>query len=163
MAFDTDAVDYLTKPVAPARLARALARVHERLDASLGLRAEGSAESRASLRALAPRALVARIGAREVIIPVAEVELVEADGVYAALHAWGRRYLVRRALNDLECALGPADFLRVHRSYLVRRSAIVEIRPGKNGTHRTLVLASGTTVPMSRRHHATVAQALGTR
>jgi two-component system, LytTR family, response regulator len=159
-AFDADAADYLTKPVAPARLARALARVHERLQAPAALRVDGASEPHASSLAIAPPVLVARIGAREVIIPVAEVELFEADGVYAALHARGRRYLLRRALNDLERALGPTEFLRVHRSYLVRRSAIIEIRPGKDGAHRTLVLASGTIVPMSRRHHASVAHAL---
>jgi len=147
-AFDADAVDYLTKPVAPARLARALARVHERRRAAAALSA--------------PRltTLVARVGAREVLIAVDDVSLLEADGVYAAVHVRGRRYLVRRSLNDLEHALGTSDFLRVHRSYLVRRSAIVEMRLVNGGAHREVVLASGAVVPVSRRQHAAVARSL---
>jgi two-component system LytT family response regulator len=148
-AFDADVVDYLTKPVAPARLARALARVRERL----------LADARSAAPA-APAQLVARVGLRDVIIPLADVELLEADGVYAAVHARGRRYLVRRSLNDLERALGPHDFLRVHRSYLVRRSAIAEIRAVRGGAHREVVLASRAVVPVSRRQQAAVARAL---
>ena len=158
-AFDTSAIDYLTKPVAPARLARALERVHERLDALAPLSERLGGELEA-VAAGPPASLVARIGAREVIVPLADVALLEADGVYTALHAGGRRYLVRRPLDELEQALGPADFLRVHRSYLVRRSAVAEIRPGRGGGLRELVLVSGEVVPISRRRQAAVVRRL---
>jgi two-component system LytT family response regulator len=155
-AFDADAVDYLTKPVAPARLARAVARVHERLRAAAALTAAPAAPP------AEPRltTLVARVGAREVLIPVADVALLEADGVYAAVHVRGRRHLVRRSLDDLERALESAGFVRVHRSYLVRRSAIVEVRPAAAGGGRELALDSGAVVPVSRRRQAAVARRL---
>ena len=155
-AFDADAVDYLTKPVAPARLARALARVHERRRAAAAL----SAVPLPTPPAARLTTLVARVGAREVLIPVADVALLEADGVYAAVHVRGRRHLVRRSLDDLERALEPAGFVRVHRSYLVRRAAIVEVRPAAAGGRRELVLASGVVVPVSRRRQAAVARQL---
>jgi DNA-binding LytR/AlgR family response regulator len=151
-AFDTDAVDYLTKPVASARLARALARVRERRQ--VVAREQGESALRV------PESIVARVGTRDVVIPLADVALLEADGVYAAVHVHGRRYLVRRSLNDLERTLGASEFLRVHRSYLVRRSAIVELRAGRGGAYREVVLASGAVLPVSRRQHATVARAL---
>jgi two-component system LytT family response regulator len=151
-AFDADAVDYLTKPVASARLARALARVRERRQVA----AREASESAMRL----PESLVARVGTREVVIPLADVALLEADGVYAAVHLHGRRYLLRRSLNDLERTLGALEFLRVHRSYLVRRTAIVEVRAGRGGAQREVVLASGAVVPVSRRQHAAVARAL---
>ena len=152
-AFDADAVDYLTKPVASARLTRALARVRERRQAA-------APEAAAVATTRAPGSIVARVGVRDVVIPLADVALLEADGVYAAVHAHGRRYLVRRSLNDLERALGTPEFLRVHRSYLVRRAAIVEVRSGRGGAHREVVLATGAVVPVSRRQQATVARAL---
>jgi two-component system LytT family response regulator len=155
-AFDADVVDYLTKPVSSARLERALVRVRDRLQ--LASYDVGDAATRPPVSA--PLSLVARVGARDVVIPLAEVALLEADGVYAALHVRGRRYLVRRSLYDLERALGVSEFVRVHRSYLVRRSAIVELRPAKGGAHREVVLASGAVVPVSRRQHATVVRAL---
>ena len=145
-AFDTIAVDYLTKPVAPARLARALARVHERMAAERALSA--------------PTSIVTRVGPREVILPVAEITLLEADGVYTVVHLSGRRHLVRRSLDELEQMLGPTHFLRVHRSYLVRRSAILEARPSTTVSQRELVLVGGVVVPVSRRRQAALARAL---
>jgi two-component system LytT family response regulator len=152
-AFDTDAVDYLTKPVAPVRLARALDRVRDRLELAVRER-DGATPG-------APASLVTRVGTRDVVIPLDEVTLIEAEGVYAAVHLRGRRYLVRRPLLELERALGASGFIRVHRSYLVRRSAIMELRFARGGPHRELVLTSGAVVPVSRRLHASVARALG--
>ena len=168
-AFDAGPVDYLTKPVMPARLERAMSRVRERLEAfeALTLRREHvtvsppttqSAVARAPASPAPPISLVTRVGKREVILPLADVDVVMADGVYAAVRLEGRRHLVRRSLDDLERALGDARFLRVHRSYLVRRSAIVEARLGSTVRRRELVLTDGTIVPVSRRRQAAVAR-----
>jgi two-component system LytT family response regulator len=164
-AFDAGAVDYLTKPVTPARLERAMARVHERVTAAAA-RAERRGRPGAAPAASPaapgspPETLVARVGLREVVIPVAAVTLLEADGVYTAVHVSGRRHLVRRSLDELERVLGPAHFVRVHRSYLVRRSAIVEARLSAGVRRRELVLTGGTAVPVSRRRQADVLRAL---
>lgn len=168
-AFDACAVDYLTKPVAPARLERAVARVHERLAAAAALAQRRAspwtsppASPGATVPTLPPESLIARIGPRKVILPLVEVTLLEADGVYTAVQVRGRRHLVRRSLDDLERVLGPAHFLRVHRSYLVRRSAIVEVRLSAATRRHELVLTSGTVLPVSRRRHAALARALRT-
>jgi len=164
-AFDAGAVDYLTKPVTAARLERAMARVHERV-AAAAARAErrgrpGAAPAPSpAAPGSPPETLVARVGLREVVIPVAAVTLLEADGVYTAVHVSGRRHLVRRSLDELERVLGPAHFLRVHRSYLVRRSAVVEARLSAGVRRRELVLTGGTAVPVSRRRQADVLRAL---
>lgn len=155
-AFDTSAVDYLTKPVAPARLDRAIARVRERIAAERAL-AEQRDEQR---NVVAPAAIVTRVGTRDVVLPVAEITLLEADGVYTVVHSSGRRHLVRRSLDELERLLASENFLRVHRSYLVRRSAIIEARPSAAMSLRELVLANGVVVPVSRRRQAALARAL---
>lgn len=137
-AFDLPALDYLTKPVSPARLGRALERA----------RAAQAARPRLPVRAESePTRLLTRIGAREILIPLDDVVAIEADGVYVAVHA-DRRYLVRRPLAELEQALG-ARFVRVHRSWLVRRDRIREVRATRRG--RALVLDTGLIVPVSRR------------
>jgi two-component system LytT family response regulator len=158
-AFDADVVDYLTKPVSSARLARALARVRDRLRGA-EVRAPATTPNVDGATTRPPESLVVKVGTRDVVVPLADVALLEADGVYTALHAHGRRHLVRRSLHELERALGATEFLRVHRSYLVRRSAIAEVRPARTGTHREVVLASGAVVPVSRRQQATVMRAL---
>lgn len=159
-AFERGAADYLLKPVTEARLAVALERVRARLAAE---------EDAARYRALdaAPDSgkgahvdrLVARVGDRDVIIPVDEVELIAADDVYAAVHAHRRRYLVRTPLDELERSLAPDRFLRVHRSYIVPLASVIAVRRRGNGV--VLELRNGSTVPVSRRRRRELARLQG--
>ena len=152
-AFERGAVDYLLKPVTEQRVDAALNRLRVRLAADADAaryRTLAGAESRYDDR------LIARVGDRDVIIPVVEVELIAADDVYAAVHAAGRRYLVRRPLDELEQSLSPAQFVRVHRSYLVPRDAVVAVRHA--GGNVTLELRNGATIPVSRRRRGELAR-----
>ena len=147
-AFETDAVDYLTKPLTEERFDAALNRVRDRLRLRR-LAAAAGADGEPSPARLTH--LVSRIGARDVVIPLETVDFIEADDVYAAVIAGGRRYLVRTALDALERGLDPASFIRIHRSYIVRRDRIREVRRA-NGAE--LVLDDGTVLPVSRRRRA---------
>lgn len=151
-AFDRGAADYLLKPVTQSRLDVALGRVRARLAAEVD-----AAQYRAlpSARTHVDR-LVARVGDREVMIPVEDVELIAADDVYAAVHAHRKRYLVRTPLDELERSLSPERFLRVHRSYIVPLSGVVAIR--RTGGGVVLELRNGATVPVSRRRRAELAR-----
>ncbi|MCU0635250.1 MAG: LytTR family DNA-binding domain-containing protein [Gemmatimonadaceae bacterium] len=149
-AFDLDVADYLTKPVEEDRLARALDRVHARHRAAR--------TSPAPLEARLPH-LVVRVGPRELLIPTRDVVAVEADGVYVAVHA-GRRYLLRQSMHRIAALLGD-DFVRVHRSWLVRRSAITALRHPRGGRAPQVELAGGLVVPIGRRRAAQVRQWIG--
>jgi two-component system LytT family response regulator len=137
-AFETDAVDYLTKPLNEERFDATLDRLRDRLR----LR-------RHDVRRYAPH-LVTRIGARDVIIPLGTIDYIEADDVYAAVVGGGRRHLVRTPLDALERALDPAVFARIHRSYIVRLDRVTEVRRGESGAP-SLVLTCGVELPVSRR------------
>jgi hypothetical protein len=76
----------------------------------------------------AARSFSVRVGARTVLVPVAEVERIEADGDYATLHANGKTWLVRERLHNLAMQLDPRQFHRVHRSSIVRLDMIAELR-----------------------------------
>lgn len=147
-AFEHGAVDYLLKPVTQARVDLALDRVRARLAVD-----QDAARYRAMVaKPSEPRyldRLIARVGDRDLIIPVDRVELVVADDVYAAVHADGRRYLLRTSLDELERSLSPDRFIRVHRSYLVPMDAVVAVRYG--GGNVELELRNGASVPVSRR------------
>ncbi len=149
-AFETDAVDYLPKPVSASRLAKAMDRVHERLVA---------ARQHTELPA-GPPALIARVGDRDVVIPVEDIDAIEADGVYAVLIVASRRYLIRTPLDTLETTLDGAGFLRVHRSWIVSRSRIASVRPMVGSQQRELVLRTGAVIPVSRRRQAAVLRAI---
>lgn len=147
-AFETDAVDYLTKPLTEERFDAALHRVRERL--RLRRLAAAASTEPVETRAFLSH-LVSRVGSRDVIIPLETIDFIEADDVYAAVLADGKRYLVRTALDALERTLDPAIFARIHRSYIVRLDRVREIRR-VNGSE--LVLADGSVLPVSRRRRA---------
>jgi len=150
-AFETDAVDYLTKPLTEDRFDAALNRVRERLRLRR-LAAAASSHEAGETRAPITH-LVSRVGSRDVIIPLETIDYIEADDVYAAVLADGRRYLVRTALDALERALDPAVFARIHRSYIVRLDRVREIRR-VNGAE--VVLSDGHVLPVSRRRRPTL-------
>jgi two-component system LytT family response regulator len=136
-AFEVDAVDYLTKPLVEDRFDAALQRVRDRL------------RGRRSF----PSHLVARIGARDLLIPVDAIEYIEADDVYAAVVSRGKRHLVRTPLDALERSLDPACFARIHRSYIVRLDRVTAIRRDK-ASGPELVMQGGLSLPVSRRRRA---------
>lgn len=144
-AFETDAVDYLTKPLTEERFDAMLGRVRERLRLKRLAASAGQSET--------PHVshLVSRVGTRDLIIPLETIDYIEADDVYAAVVASGKRLLVRTPLDALEHSLDPSVFSRVHRSYIVRLDRVREVRRA-NGAE--LVLADGTVLPVSRRRRA---------
>jgi len=93
------------------------------------------------------------------IIDVSEVEWIEAEDYYAAVHLGRRRHLIRESLTSLEARLDPSQFVRIHRSALVNLAHAREIRSPLIG-QATLVLRDGTQLPLSRRRRAQAAAAI---
>ena len=154
-AFEADAADYLTKPLTEARFDAALDRVRRRLHERASVaQLERFAPSDDAGPRYAPH-LVSRVGTRDIIIPLETIDYIEADDVYAAVIARGKRHLVRTALDALERALDPAIFIRIHRSYIVRIDRVTEIRRDKRSGPE-LVLDTGASIPVSRRRRAVI-------
>jgi two-component system LytT family response regulator len=145
-AFEVNAVDYLVKPFTGPRFAEALARVRDRQRDS-----SPPQDIPRLLRDLGrrPDRLLVPQGQRIVPLPVSSVVWIKAEGDYARIHTLGESYLVYRTLNDLEARLDPADFLRVHRSAIIRLDQIAEVRPADSGRFQ-LTLSSGTRLIVSR-------------
>ncbi|SEL01221.1 LytTr DNA-binding domain-containing protein [Roseateles sp. YR242] len=94
------------------------------------------------------RLLVKKLGT-EFLLPVAEIEWVQACGNYVNLHRQGHDYPLRSSLAAFDQRLDPAQFVRVHRSYLVRISIIEAIEPTEAGDAQ-LRLQGGRRLPCSR-------------
>lgn len=154
-AFEVHALDYLLKPLNDARLAQAV----ERIGALLGQRqreAYGAAlRDYVDAGAGQPVERLERINVRSVgrieQIRVDDILWVESAGNYVELHLEGRTVLHRITLNRLEALLDPADFLRVHRSAIVRRSQIARLETVGDGGYR-LTLRCGAEVAVSERY-----------
>jgi two-component system LytT family response regulator len=149
-AFEVHALDYLLKPLSDARLAQTV----ERIGAMLGQRqreAYGAAlRDYVDASARLERINVRSVGRIEQIL-VADILWVESAGNYVELHLAGRTVLHRITLNSVETLLAPADFLRVHRGAIVRRSEIARLDTVGDGSYR-LTLRCGATVAVSERY-----------
>ena len=155
-AFDVHAVDYLTKPVQPERLQKALERVKEKITAKAALqtqmqlsgllrelRESGGASSES------PSRLLVKDGLKEILLPVEKIDWVEAAEYYCCIHSGGRRYMLRETITDLSERLNPSQFVRIHRSTIVNLDEIQEIyREGH--TDSSVVLNSGQKLKMSK-------------
>jgi two-component system LytT family response regulator len=145
-AFEVHAIDYLLKPFGRERLAQALAHARERLRAPQAVAALVSA---VQARHQPLERILIRDGARVQVVPVAQVDYIEAEDDYVAIVAAGRRWLKSQRLAELETQLDPATFLRVHRSYIVRLDAVARIEPSGKDGHCAL-LKDGARIPISR-------------
>jgi two-component system LytT family response regulator len=155
-AFDVQAVDYVLKPVVEDRLRgavrRAIARLREQRQADL-------ADAMARLLERVDRGAARRIAVKTdrgvTLLPVAEIQWVEADGDLVNLHTVKGTHVLRTTMADLESKLPGPQFTRVHRSAIVNVHYIREIQPLFKGDY-IIVLKSGAEVRSGRTHRADV-------
>jgi two-component system, LytTR family, response regulator len=147
-AFEVNAVDYLMKPFPAVRLAEAVERARARIGRARDT--EGSALAAAARPAgtYATR-IVVRDGPRVDVLPVDQVEYARGQADYVELVAGGRSYLKQQTLQALEASQDPAQFVRIHRSYLVNLAFLKRIEPWGSDS-RQAVMADGEELPISR-------------
>lgn len=147
-AFEVHAVDYLLKPVVPARFNAAI-------DRCLRRRRDGGVTDTvpvlADVMRLPPTRLLAQERGRIVPVPLEAITWIEAEGDYVRIHARDRTHLIERTLTEMARILAPLGFRRVHRSAIVNMRAVKELVPEGSGRYR-LLLAGGETVSVSRSH-----------
>jgi len=157
-AFDVHALDYLLKPFTEARFRETLGRVRRELagtedyPARRRLAAALDAVQATANPAAGPtpiRRFTVRDRDRIVLVPVGEIEAVMAAGNYVELVTRGGRHLLRQTMADIESQLDPEAFVRIHRSTIVRRVEIREIRPDPHGD-ADVVMVSGAVHRLSR-------------
>jgi two-component system LytT family response regulator len=141
-AFDLHAVDYLLKPFSQERFDEALAQARLRR----GRPTRGVAQ-------LVAQAKVSRLMIRERgqnhLVSVAMIDYVEAQDDYIVIHTEGKTWMKTQSLSDLEAQLDNAQFVRVHRSYLVNVESVQSMgRISKDV--QSVVLKDGVELPVSR-------------
>jgi len=128
-AFEVHALDYLLKPVNDERFGDAIRRARQVGDSDSRIR---MAERILAMLDRKPAKYVTRfpvrIGSRIQLVLADDIEWIAAAGDYAELHASGRCHLLRETMNSLEEKLDPAQFLRIHRSRIVRVGCVRELR-----------------------------------
>ena len=144
-AFAQAALDYLVKPVQPARLADTVSRLRERIDCAApaqhneDLLRQLAQQLQRSGRPPGLRWLRAQVGAALRLIPVDRVDYLQADNKYTVV-AWRNdegavsEAVVSVPLKDLLAQLDPDQFVQVHRSAIVNLGSISHVVRGVNET-----------------------------
>jgi two-component system LytT family response regulator len=185
-AFDANALDYLLKPYDPERLAESLDRARDRRRSAadegrriLAAVEEIAREQRAFRLAMSPRSddaapvtgappgtrrypdriLVTKRG-HGVFVPAHTIEYVESAGNYVRIHVGPDEHRLRMRLNDIEHALDPSRFVRIHRTVIVNVAYVAEIQPWFSGD-AIVILRDGAKLRLSRHYRAAIESAFG--
>lgn len=131
-AFDLNALDYLLKPVDPARLAAAIDKLRAKCVGRAA--ANGQTDSRGTRERLAAEDKVfVREGDRCWFVPVKAIRLLESEGNYTRLHFDDARPQLFRSLNAMEERLDPKFFFRANRRQIINLAWIERIEPWFSG------------------------------
>src|SRR5512134_1236181 len=128
-AFDQGAIDYVLKPVSPARLFTAVSRVKQRLG-SPPVRLEPTLSQIAGSQSPARqylRWINASVGQNLKLITVDEISYFQADNKYTRVVTAEGEALIRKPLKELVEELDPSQFWQIHRSTLVNATAIAGV------------------------------------
>jgi two-component system LytT family response regulator len=159
-AFEANALDYLLKPIEEARFNQALERMRARLQTARAadLSRRLSALLAAQENERAKQRLIVRTSSGDLLLDTTEIDWIEADNYYAAIHIRDARHLIRESLASLEERLDDKRFVRVHRSVMVNIDRVREIR--RKDADVTLILDGGVKLPVSRRRSDHVSKLL---
>jgi two-component system LytT family response regulator len=147
-AFEVHALDYLLKPFDDTRFSATLARVKRELAVRRHLQGEKlSTLLQQSNRALSR--LPIKSGGKVMFLHVDEIDYIEAAGNYIRLHVGPQEFLTRETMNAFEAKLSLSEFVRIHRSVIVNRRRIRELKPWFTGEY-AVILETGKELTLSR-------------
>jgi two-component system, LytTR family, response regulator len=138
-AFEIEAVDYLCKPFDKERLATSLERAMRRLRPAVPSSAGSQWLTRLSIKD----------NERIVFVAVDEILWIEAANKYVVVYTTTGSHISRQTIQGLEEQLNPREFVRTHRSTLVRKAAVRGLHPLFHGDY-IVKLVNGAEVALSR-------------
>ncbi|WP_242926480.1 LytR/AlgR family response regulator transcription factor [Pontibacter vulgaris] len=159
-AFEANAVDYLLKPFSRERFDTAVNKWLEKQKAGV---AEAKASILNDLPAKQPeeqQRIVVKAGNDIRIIPVQDVLYLEAYDDYVKIHTKDGLFLKKKTMGYYEQTLDPAQFVRVHRSYIIPLTQLTRIEPFEKDSHLAL-LRNGVRVPLSKSGYTRLRTVLG--
>lgn len=142
-AFETQAVDYLLKPIHPQRLQQALDKARRLSSAQLEKVSAAQPDHRRSH-------LCARVRGNLELLDISEVIFLQADNKYVTVCAPNRQILIEESLKSLEQEFADL-FIRVHRNALVANAAIRGLEKDRHGHFRVVLEGTDERLEVSRR------------
>jgi two-component system, LytTR family, response regulator len=149
-AFELNAVDYLMKPYPKRRFLEAVKKAIEKIRAGEGEKIPANQLLAKKPDPASPvNRIVVRKGNAINLIPVEQIRYVEAQDDYVMIYHSAGKALKQQTMKSCEDNLPKADFVRIHRSYIVKVEEIKRIEPYGKDNH-VAILQSGDKLPVSR-------------
>jgi len=154
-AFDAHAADYLLKPFSKERFDKAIQKLqHQRVNSV-------SAIVETALQSTVPNnRIVVRDNGKIKIIPVIQVQYLEAADDYVKIITAEGSFLKKKTMQYFDTSLPSQEFIRIHRSYIVNASLITRIDLHEKDSHLAL-LTTGVRLPVSKAGYAKLKEVLG--
>lgn len=149
-AFELNATDYLLKPFPKRRLLEAVRKAADKIRSGAGNKKEaGKILAKMPPQDSSINRIVVRKGNTINLIPVDQIRYLEAQDDYVMIYYTGGKALKQQTMKFYAENLPEKDFVRVHRSYIVKTEEIKRIEPYGKDSH-ILILHSGDRLPVSR-------------
>lgn len=160
-AFESNAIDYLLKPYTKDRFRQAI----NKAIAVINTKDESESKKISSMmNNLEPSTeylhrIAIKTGIKIVVMPVAGIHYIEADGDYVKIHTKESAFLKEKTMKYFETHLNPKEFIRIHRSYIVNINEIARIEQFDKESH-VVILKKGDTLKTSTGGYKLLKQAL---
>ena len=154
-AFDAHAADYLLKPFSKERFAKAMQK--------LQLQRTNATQAVVEMALQSPvqsNRIVVKDNGKIKIIPVAQVQYLEAADDYVKIIAAEGNFLKKKTMQYFEDSLPPQEFIRIHRSYIINAQLITRIDLHEKDSHLVL-LTTGARLPVSKAGYGKLKEVLG--
>ena len=171
-AFELAALDYLVKPFDDERFEQAFARARRLIELRdmgklreqlLAVLQQGGASAQPAPGSGASpylERIAVEMRGKVRVVPVEQIDYITASGPYAELHTGDRTHLIRETMQTLEERLDPRQFIRIHRSAIVRLALVDTLLRGAGGDYE-VQLKGGLRLPVSRSRREELERRLG--
>jgi len=159
-AFEVNAVDYLLKPFSAERFEKAVQKWLDHFHKPAEMPDTNALLEAASATPLQNNRVVIRLNGKIKIIPVSEIHYLEAADDYVKVVTHEGSFLKNKTMAFFEKTLDPAQFTRVHRSYILNINQVTRIEPYEKENHLA-ILRSGAKVLVSKTGYPKLKAALG--
>lgn len=157
-AFDNNAVDYLLKPFSKDRFDKAMEKWQSAQQANVT--STQAATDNRERSAEENSRVVVKMHNQIKIIPVHDILYIEAYDDYVKIHTADGLFVKKRTMSSFENGLDAKEFVRIHRSYIIRLSELTKIEHTDSESHLAL-LKSGAKLPLSKTGYSKLKQVLG--
>ncbi|MGJ1266422.1 LytR/AlgR family response regulator transcription factor [Sphingobacterium spiritivorum] len=159
-AFEKNAIDYLLKPISQSRFDQAVSKFNAAFKQSTLAATPVKINESLEGEEQSLERIVVKNGSQIKIIPVQQVTFLEAYDDYVKIHTKEGMFLKNKTMSSFEKQLDPKNFVRVHRSFMIRVDQLSKIEPLEKENY-IATLISGDKINVSKSGYARLKQLIG--